>query len=107
MKLTELINYFRAGNTLEKLCTQFEIDPDSEAIEVYSVQPITLESELRFFEIEKTQGQLDYTAGETTYHNLFDMYYFLDLIEDLKETGSVEEDEKIAEAVLSYALNDA
>ena len=50
---------------------------------------------------------MDYTAGETTYHNLFDMYYFLDLIEDLKETGSVEEDEKIAEAVLSYALNDA
>ena len=106
MKLTELIAYFRQGGAFEDFCNKQGLNADSEVIEIYAQEPVSLESHLGFFPIEETEGRSDYESQDMKYRTLFDFFYFLEVIEDLKGVR-VPEDAELAQKLLSYALRDA
>ena len=108
MKLVNLIHFFRTGGSYEQFCRSQSLDLESEVVEVYMGNPLDLNSEIAFFEIEKTEGKVEYLFKEIKYVNLFDFYYFLDTIEELKSNGNKSiTDAEIAGILLSYARNDA
>ncbi|PTT43699.1 hypothetical protein DBR28_00190 [Chryseobacterium sp. HMWF028] len=104
MKLLELIQFFRNGGSYEELCQLQNLDIESEVIEIYMKQPLKIDNDLGFFEIEKTEGKIEYSSDGIQYSNLFDFYYFLDAIEEAKPLISNEEPTKI---LYNYAINDA
>ena len=107
MKLLELVKYFRDGGSFESFCDEHNLNSEAEVVEVYAEQPITLESSLSFFEIEETEGLSIYESKGATYHNLFDFYYFQDVIEEVSTSDAPPSNEQLAKSLLSYALHDA
>lgn len=104
MNLETLVGLFREKGNFEEFCISQSLDFTSEVIEIYMKKPFDLESQLYFFEIEKTEGQSEYIYNHEAYHNLFDFYYFQDFLEDSPKEFTNKE---IAERILSYAVNDA
>jgi hypothetical protein len=106
MKLIQLISYFRSGGTFEGFCKAQALNAEAEVIEIYAQKPVSLDSQLGFFPIEETQGHVEFEFEGLQYQNLFDFFYFLDVIDDIKGNllpGDVE----LAQNLLSYALKDA
>lgn len=54
MKLAELIQFFRNGGSYEEFCQTQSLDTESEVVEIYMEQPVKIDNNLAFFEIEKT-----------------------------------------------------
>jgi hypothetical protein len=108
MKLIELVNYFRNGGFFEEFCHSQSLDAESEVVEIYMGKPFKIDNELAFFEIEKTEGNIEYIHNGVKYFNLFDFYFFLDAI---KESDSIENqsliDSVISKKLYDYAINDA
>jgi hypothetical protein len=106
MKLIDLIAFFRQGGTLEAFCKAQKLEEVAEVLEIYAQEPVSLEAELGFFPIEKTDGQIEFESEGVHYHNLFDFFYFLDVIEQVK--GSEEPtNSELARKIFAYAMNDA
>ena len=106
MKLIDLIAFFRQGGTLEEFCKAQKLEEDAEVIEIYAREPVGVESELGFFPIEETEGQTEFESEGVHYHNLFDFFYFLDVIEKVK--GSEEPtNSELARKLFAYAMDDA
>lgn len=108
MKLVELVNYFRKRGSFDEFCQSKSLNLESEVIEIYMEKPFDLGNDLAFFEIEKTEGKVEYIFNGIKYFNLFDFYYFLDAIEESNsdENKSLTDNE-IANRLLSYAIHDA
>jgi hypothetical protein len=106
MKLIDLVSYFRHGGTFEDLFKTQGLNAESEVIEIYAQVPVGLESQLGFFPIEETEGKAEFSSNGIKYKTLFDFFYFLDVIEDLKGV-QIPEDGELAQKLLSYALKDA
>jgi hypothetical protein len=71
-------------------------------------KPFCIENDLAFFEIEKTEGTIEYTFNDVIYFNLFDFYYFQDVLEDSNRGNNLSlSDEVIAKSLYDYAMNDA
>lgn len=108
MKLVDLVNSFRKGGSFDKFCNEKSLDVEAEVVEVFMEKPFDLGNDLAFFEIEKTEGNVEHTNDEVTYFNLFDFYFFLDAIEESNEGGNESiSDDEIAKRLFSYAINDA
>lgn len=108
MKLVELINYFRKGGNYKDFCNTHVLNIDSEVIEIYMRTPLKLENELDFFEIEQTEGMLDFELDGVKFYNLFDFYFFLDAIEESNnEENKRLSDQEIAKKLFNYAINNA
>jgi len=108
MNLIELVSYFRKGYSFENFCKEQSLNLESEVLELYMEKPFSINNEVSFFEIEKTEGRIEYEFKGITYHNLLDAYYFLDMIKESNEgEHRRKSDIKIAEIVLSYAIHDA
>lgn len=106
MKLIDLITYFRGGGTFEDFCKVHSLNAESEVMEIYAQKPVSLASELGFFPIEETEGQAEFFSNGIKYETLFDFFYFLEVIEDLKGK-EIPADAELAQKLLSYALKDA
>jgi len=106
MKLVDLITYFRHGGTFEDFCREQSLNTEAEVVEIYAQKPVSLESQLGFFPIEETEGQAEFLSDGIEYQTLFDFFYFLDVIKELKG-NAIFEDAELAQNLLSYALNDA
>ncbi len=108
MKFVELVKYFRKGGSFEEFCNNKSFDVEAEVIEIYMEKPFDLGNDLAFFEIEKTEGNVEYTSNGVTYFNLFDFYYFLDAIEESNEDGNKSiSDDELAKRLLYYAVHNA
>lgn len=108
MKLLELVKYFRHGGSYKSFCEEKSLDQESEVVEIYMKQPLALNSDLGFFEIEKTEGAYEFSDNNINYTNLFDFYYFLDAIEDSNNaTNSNLTDDDLTKILFEYAINDA
>jgi hypothetical protein len=108
MKLVELVKYFRNGGTYEEFCLQQSLNLESEVIEIYTEKPFRIDNELAFFEIENTEGRIEYTLNEVKYFNIFDFYYFLDAMEESNNIKHLSlSDDEIANRLYNYAINDA
>ena len=106
MKLIDLITFFRQGGTFEDFCQAEGLDEESEVIEIYAQEPVGLESELGFFAVEETEGQVEFQSKGVRYHNLFDFFYFLDVIEDISDSDEPT-DSELAQKLFTYAMKDA
>ena len=108
MKLLELVSYFRKGGSLEEFCEKESLDFESEVIEVFMQKPFDVGADIVFFEIEKTEGNVEFVKDDIVYYNMFDFYYFLDVIEDSnKNKYMLLSDEEISKKLLFYAIYDA
>jgi hypothetical protein len=108
MNFIGLVNYFRNGGSFDEFCLSNSLNIKSEVIEIYIEKPFTLDSNIAFFEIEKTEGKLEYVLNGITYFNLFDFFYFIDAVkESNNDTNKLLKDNEIAYKLLSYALYDA
>lgn len=108
MKLIELVDYFREGNSYEGFCQSQSLNVASEVVEIYMEKPFSIDNDLAFFEIENTEGKMEYTFNGVQYFNLFDFYYFLDAIEESNNDENVSlADDIIAKRLYDYAINDA
>ena len=108
MKLIELVKYFRNGGTYETFCQEQSLNVESEVVEIYMQKPFNIDNDLAFFEIEDTEGKVEYKYDGITYYNLFDFYYFLDAIAESNEGKNISlSDEDITQRLYKYALKDA
>lgn len=108
MKLVDLVKYFRKGGTYQDFCKQYSLNVDSEVIEIYMETPFQIDNELSFFEIEQTEGVLEFEVNNIVLSSLFDFYVFLDMIEESnQETYKNVSDLDIAKRLISYGLNNA
>ncbi len=106
MKLIDLITFFREGGTFEDFCKGQALSAESEVIEIYAQEPVSLEAQLGFFPIEETEGRIELQSEGVQYHNLFDFFYFLEVIEDLKDSEGPTNSE-LAQKLFTYAMKDA
>jgi len=106
MLLINLISYFRSGGTFESFCEAQRLNANSEVIEIYAQIPVSAESCLGFFPIEESRGKTNLTVKGLLYQNLFDFFYFLEVIEDVKG-NTLMGDAELAQILLVYALTDA
>ena len=106
MKLIDLIDYFRGESSFDEFCKRNDLSSESEAIEIFAEQPVTLNSRLGFFPIEETNGRIEIEKDGKAYRNLFSFFYFLDAIDEAKQMEGME-NEELAGKLFSYAINDA
>lgn len=106
MKLEELVAFFRRGGTFDDFCDKQHLDSASEVIEIYAKEPISVESALGFFPIEVSAGQVQFQRDGVLYRSLFDFFYFLDAIGDMKDRSNLT-DSEAAHVLFSYAVTDA
>ncbi len=102
----QLVSYFKNEGSFEEFCQSQSLDQESEVIEIYMKKLLKLYGNITFFAIENTEGRVEYTHENVEYSNLFDFYYFLDVIEDSNSNKSLT-NEGIARILYDYAINDA
>lgn len=108
MNLVDVVSFFRTGGTYSSFCSKYGLNKDAEAIEFYMEKPFGLDKDVVFFEIEETKGRTCYKFNDVEYHNLFDIYYFLDVIEEsMNEENISISDEALGKKLLDYVINDA
>lgn len=108
MKLVKLVKYFRKGGTYEEFRKMHSLNLESEAVEIYMKLPFSFDNDLAFFEIENTEGNIEYTFNNDFFYNLFDFYYFLDAIEASNRKNNILlADAIIAKSLYDYAIKDA
>ena len=105
MNLVELVALFKSGKSYEEFCDDYRLDADSEVIEIYMTKPMSIEESLAFYPIEVTEGKVQFIYNSVEYYNLFDFYYFIDAIEEVKGTNYT--DREVAGKLLNYAMLDA
>ncbi|MCU0437586.1 MAG: hypothetical protein MUC49_06695 [Raineya sp.] len=108
MNLIELVCYFRNSGSFDEFCLSYSLNIKSEVIEIYMEKPFTLDSTIAFFEIEKTEGKLEYVLNGITFFNLFDFFYFIDAVKESNyDKNKLLKDNEIAYKLLNYAIYDA
>ncbi|MGF6214459.1 hypothetical protein [Comamonas sp. 4034] len=106
LNLAELISFFRRSGKFEDFCKINNLNSESEVIEIYAIDPRDINSDLGFFPIENTEGQVVININGLKYYNLFDFFYFLDVINDVKGDEKIS-DIELAKRLLKYSEDDA
>ncbi|PTS82818.1 hypothetical protein DBR00_17075 [Pseudomonas sp. HMWF032] len=106
MKLVELVAYFRKGGSFREFCREQGIRDESEVVEIYAEEPVNINSVLNFFPIEETGGCVSFEFNGRKYENLFDFFYFLDVMEGAKSQIELS-DLELADKIFAYAVKDA
>ncbi|MDC8104708.1 hypothetical protein MTQ00_09165 [Chryseobacterium sp. B21-037] len=104
MNLQELINYFRKGGSYRDFCQEQSLDQTSEAIEVYMEQPLELNNNLAFFEIETTEGSLEFVKDGIRYYSLFGFPYFLNVLKEIRDHQELS-DKEVAELLFDHVIS--
>ncbi|WP_418124546.1 hypothetical protein ACNFU2_07810 [Chryseobacterium sp. PTM-20240506] len=104
MNLQELINYFRQGGSYKDFCQEQSLDQTSEAIEVYMEQPLELNNNLAFFEIETTEGSLEFVKDGIRYYSLFGFPYFLNVLKEIRDSQELS-DKDVAELLFDHVIS--
>ena len=108
MNLLELVALFRGGHSFNEFCQINLLDSESEVIMIHIKKPFGLESDLGFFESEKTDDKIEYVSNGETYFYLFEFSYFLDAIEEYQSAEHKQlTDDEVASHLLHYGLFDA
>ena len=108
MNLVELINYFRSEGNQTEFFKNNSLDTESEVIEIYMQKPFSIENTIKLFEVEKTEGEIEFDFNDSKYFNLIDFYYFFDFIEESKSKKNKSmSDSELAKVLLDYCVNDA
>ncbi|WBV58212.1 hypothetical protein PFY10_07110 [Chryseobacterium daecheongense] len=104
MNLQELINYFRKGGSYKDFCQEQSLDQTSEAIEAYMEQPLELNNNLAFFEIETTEGSLEFVKDGIRYYSLFGFPYFFNFLKEIRDHQELS-DKEVAELLFDHVIS--
>lgn len=107
MKLTDLIDYLRSPNKLNQLLVEEQLNTDSEVIEIYMKDSLSLESEIKFFEIEETEDNLNFEKDGVTYVQLFPVDHAIEVLGFLNMPRESHENFDVAKRLLEYRIKDA
>lgn len=80
MTFVDLVHYFRAGGSFGEFCQSQLLNVDSEVVEIFMAKPLNIVNDIKFFEIEKTEGKIEHTFDGIKYFNMFDFIIFLMLL---------------------------
>jgi len=105
MIFPDLIPYLLDPERLEYLYEQYNLDKESEGIQVYAVKDLTLDAEIAFFETEETDDDLVFEKNGITYTHFFDIDHAIDLLDQLELRG--QSIKQIAKRLLKYRIYDA
>ena len=106
MNIIELVSFFRDSGTFYEFCQNESIDTNSETIEIFSRNPKDISAQIIFLPIEETEGKNILKIDNVTYYNLFDFFYFLDVIKDAKTQKSISNIE-LSKILIKYSENDS
>lgn len=107
MKLSDLIEYLRDTSKLDQLYMDENINVDTEAVEIYMKEALSLESEIKFFRIEETGDDLVFDKDNITYIQLFPVDHAIEVLGFLNlEEGKYDKFET-ARRLLDYRIKDA
>jgi len=70
-----------------------------------SITPLSVDSELKFFDAEKIDGRIEMTVNNQKFINLFTLDYLLEVVKDYSDVKS--NVQQIAEKVVSFRINKA
>jgi hypothetical protein len=108
MKLSDVIEYLRHPDKLGQLYETLNLSTNSEAILIYMKDSLNLDSELRFFEIERTEDDLIFKENGVTYHQLFPVHYAAKIIDSyFSDNEKGLDNVGLAKRLLEYRINDA
>ncbi len=106
MKLVDVIEYLTTTEKLKQLCTNERLNPESEALLICMKNVLSLNSEIRIFEIEETRDDLFYMKDGMKFVQFLPMNLaakFVQMNLDGKESSVL----AVAQRLLEYAINDA
>jgi len=104
MTLPDLINHFREGGSYEAFCKTARLDSNAENLTIYMPKPFGLNSKLEFFDADQTAGKSPYAYNGSEFYNLFDFYYFMNIMKDNRNEALSDID--LALRLLDYAEKD-
>ena len=108
MKLIDIIEYLRHPDKIGQLYDILNLSTDSEAILIYMKDSLDLNSELKFFEIEKTEDDLVFKENGVTYHQLFPVDHAVEILDSYFSDNERKLDNGgLAKRLLEYRINDA
>jgi hypothetical protein len=105
MKLVDLIAFLKYPDELERLFIEKKLDMGSEAIIICMEKELHIDSEIHFFEIEQTEGNLVFERNDIKYIELFPAYHAVEIVESYFPPS--DDNQKIANRLLEYRINDA
>ena len=106
MKLPALISFFRSGGSFADFCRLHGLDQTSEVIEICAKAPASADSDLSFFPIEATGGKIEFQSQGVSYTCLFDFFYFLDVIEEVRRNEALS-NSALAQRLWRFTVGDA
>jgi hypothetical protein len=106
MNIVELIKLARVSqDILEKEIKHLNPELDVEYADIYLEGRLSMDAPIVFINSELQNEGLVFIADEKQYINLFPLHHFFDVLTDYAVEGA--SDEKVAEDILSYRINDA
>jgi hypothetical protein len=106
MNLIELIKLARISqDVLEKEIKHLSPELDVEYADIYFEGQISKEAQIIFINNESLDKGLEFIFDDKRYINLFPLHHFLDVLTDY--TAEDASDEKVADEILAYRVNDA
>ena len=105
MNLIDFIKYLKSDELMRSFINEHYPDMDYYDVEVYLKKSLTVESELVFFEEEKTDGMIKIELNGERYYSLFPLDLLIEVFEDYSKL--LESDDEIARQIISYRIDDA
>ena len=105
MKLEDFIAYLRDPQKLDQYLKRHNIDTDSEQLEIYMQDALSVDSEVKVFPIELTGDKPEFQHEGIDYVQLFPMSLALDAFDFLQLSGK--SNTEAAKRLLHYRHYDA
>ncbi|KQB40360.1 hypothetical protein [Flavobacterium aquidurense] len=107
MKLIELVKHLKSVKESEKFTNTQLSDIEYDLIDMYMIEKVDLDSDIVFFDAEKTPNKLIVEIEGVTYENLFPLNMAQDMVEEFVTTKASASDLEIAEFLINYRAKDA
>ncbi|MBX2916853.1 MAG: hypothetical protein KF856_16410 [Cyclobacteriaceae bacterium] len=106
MKLLELVEYLKNPNSLENLLGKELKNVEIDLIEIYMIESIALDSQIKFFDAEKIPSTIEIEVDGLKYINLFPLYMAQELVEEFTSIYG-KNNLEIAKRLIEYRIKDA
>jgi hypothetical protein len=108
MRLVELIKNLKSIQQAQELVSKEFPNVEFDLVELYMVNELSLESDIRFFDAEKIPNKLLIEVDGIKHVNFFPLYLAQEMVEDYTNLKDEKlSDEEIAKRMLKYRLKDA
>ncbi len=108
MKLIDLIPYLIDMEKLSNFYLENNLNFDSEEVSIYMVDKIDVNSNIYFFEVEETDGEVEFEKEGVIYLSFFPLEHTYELVKDeldLLNKGLT--NQQISERLVQYRIYDA